>query len=98
MSGYIKVTPEQLHDTSSKLSSGASAIETTLGDLSSRVSSLGAEWAGQASGRFQELYAQWQQGANQLREALMGISQLTAQAGAAYQQSEEAIAASFGRG
>jgi hypothetical protein len=28
----------------------------------------------------------------------MGISQLTGQAGAAYAQSEEAIAASFGRG
>ncbi len=98
MSGYIQVTPEQLHDASAKLSGGASAIESTLGDLSNRVSSLGAEWAGQASGRFQELYAQWQQGAQQLREALMGISQLTAQAGSAYAQSEEAIAASFGRG
>lgn len=98
MSGYIQVTPEQLHDASAKLTSGASAIESTLGDLSSRVSALGAEWAGQASGRFQDLYAQWQQGAQQLREALMGISQLTAQAGTAYAQSEEAIAASFGRG
>ena len=98
MSGFIQVTPEKLHDASAKLSSGASAIEGTLGDLSNRVSALGAEWAGQASGRFQELYAQWQQGAQQLREALMGISQLTAQAGSAYQQSEEAIAASFGRG
>ncbi len=97
MTGYIKVTPEQLHDTSAKLSSGASAIEVTLGDLSNRVGALGAEWAGQASGRFQELYAQWQQGAQQLREALVGISTLTAQAGTAYQASEDAIAASFGR-
>ena len=97
MTGYIKVTPEQLHDTSSKLSNGASNIEATLADLSNRVTALGAEWAGQASGRFQDLYAQWQQGAQQLREALVGISTLTSQAGTAYQQSEDAIAASFGR-
>lgn len=94
----IKVTPEQLHDTSSKLGSGAASIESTLNDLSNRVSSLGGEWAGTASGRFQELYGQWQQGAVQLREALAGISQLTSQAAVAYQQSEDAIAASFGRG
>lgn len=97
MSGYIKVTPEQLADTSAKLTSGAGTIETTLSDLSSRVASLGAEWAGHASGRYQELYGQWQRSATQLQQALMGISRLTADAGAAYQQSEEAIAASFGR-
>ncbi len=98
MSGYIRVTPEQLHDTSTKLSGGAANIESVLSDLNGRVSALGGEWAGQASGRFQELYAQWQQGAQQLREALAGISQLTGQAAVAYQESENAIAASFGRG
>lgn len=98
MTGYIKVTPEHLHETSTKLAGGAAAIETTLADLSNRIGVLGADWAGQASSRFQELYAQWQHGALQLREALEGISALTAQAGSAYQSSEEAIAASFGRG
>lgn len=97
MSGFIRVTPEQLVDTSAKLSGGAGTIEATLSDLTGRVTSLGAEWAGQAAGRYQELYAQWQRSATQLQQALMGISQLTADAGAAYQQSEDAIAATFGR-
>ena len=94
--GIIKVTPEQLHETSARFTAGAGSIDSTLADLNGRVSALGDVWVGQASGRFNALYQQWQTSANQLRQALEGISQLTAQAGSAYAESEASIAASFG--
>ena len=47
--------------------------------------------------RFQELWAEWQRSSRGIQEALHGISQLTQQAGANYEQTEQGIAASFGR-
>lgn len=96
MSGYIKVTPEQLNAASTRFNSGAGMINETLGDLEREVQSLGAEWAGQANERFNALYMQWKNGATQLHEALVGIAGLTAQAGSAYAESEQAIANTFG--
>jgi uncharacterized protein YukE len=50
-----------------------------------------------AQARFQELWAEWQRSSRGIQEALHGISQLTQQAGANYQDTETAIASSFGR-
>jgi WXG100 family type VII secretion target len=95
--GYIKVTPAELYDASSRLSGGAAAIEGQLRALEGVVAGLGAGWAGLAQARFQELFAQWQRSATTLHAALLGISQLTGQAGRAYEDSEQAIAGSFVR-
>lgn len=95
MSG-IKVTPEQLRTVSAQLSSGASNIESTLGQLTGSVTPLGSDWAGVAQVRFQELWTQWQRSAKSLNEALLGMSRLMGQAGQAYQSTEEAIARTFG--
>lgn len=96
MSGFIRVTPEQLNATSVRFNGGAGMISDTLAELEREVQALGAEWAGQANERFNALYLQWKNGATQLHEALSGIAGLTAQAGAAYAESEQAIANSFG--
>jgi WXG100 family type VII secretion target len=96
MSGFIRVTPEQLNAASSRFNGGAGTIENTLGDLEREVQSLGAEWAGQAQERFHALYTQWQTSARALHDALAGIAQLTGQAGVAYADSEQAIANTFG--
>jgi WXG100 family type VII secretion target len=96
MSGYIRVTPEQLNAASGRFTSGAQNINGTLGDLEREVGALGGEWAGQAQMRFQALYEQWRTSANALHDALTGIAQLTGQAGMAYADSEQAIANTFG--
>ena len=96
MSGFIRVTPEQLNATSVRFNGGAGMINDTLADLEREVQALGAEWAGQANERFNALYLQWKNGATQLHEALVGIASLTAQAGTAYAESEQAIANTFG--
>ena len=50
-----------------------------------------------AQARFQELWAEWQRSSRGIQEALHGISQLTQQAGANYESTEQGIASSFGR-
>ena len=93
----IKVTPEQLQQVSAQLAAGASSIEGTNSQLAANVAPLGSDWAGIAQARFHELWAQWQRSAQQLNEALTGISQLMSQASASYEQTEQAIASSFSR-
>jgi WXG100 family type VII secretion target len=92
----IRVTPEQLQSVSAQLNSGASNIESTLSQLSSQVAPLGSDWAGVAQARFHELWAEWQRSAQGIHEALTGISQLMAQASANYEDTEQAVASSFG--
>jgi WXG100 family type VII secretion target len=92
----IRVTPEQLQQVSSQLNGGAAAIDSTLGQLRGSVEPLGSDWAGVAQGRFTELWSEWQRSALGLHQALTGITQLMAKAGASYESTEQSIAASFG--
>ena len=93
----IRVTPEQLRQVSTQLSSGAAGIEGTLRQLAGWVEPLGSDWAGVAQARFVELWAEWQRSASGLHQALTGIAQLTARAGADYEATEQGIASSFSR-
>ena len=94
----IRVTPEQLQQVSARLGSGAGAIDGTLRQLTAQVEPLGTDWAGMAQSRFVQLWTEWQRSAAGLHHALTGIAQLTAGAAASYEQTEQGIAASFGRG
>jgi WXG100 family type VII secretion target len=93
----IRVTPEQLQQVSARLDAGAASIDGTLRQLAGGVAPLGSDWAGVAQVRFLELWAEWQRSAAGLHDALTGIARLTARAGADYEQTEQGIAASFGR-
>ena len=93
----IAVTPEQLQSVATQLNAGAANIESTLSQLASQVAPLQSEWQGMAQARFQELWAEWQRSSRGIQEALHGISQLTQQAGANYESTEQQIAGSFGR-
>ena len=93
----IAVTPEQLQLTASQLNAGAANIESTLSQLGGPGRAAPERVAGRGQARFQELWAEWQRSSRGIQEALHGISQLTQQAGANYQDTEQGIAASFGR-
>jgi WXG100 family type VII secretion target len=95
MSGYIRVTPEQLQSIAGQLNAGASNIESINSQLQSQVAPLGSDWAGMAQARFHELWAEWQRSSRGIQEALTGISQLMQQAGVAYSDNEQQIASSF---
>lgn len=94
MSG-IRVTPEQLHALSGRVSNGSAAIESELRSLAGSLAPLGSDWAGVAQQRFQALWAEWQRSAEGLHEALTGIAALLGQAGTHYAEAERAIASTF---
>jgi WXG100 family type VII secretion target len=56
---------------------------------------FGAEWSGAASAQFTALYQQFDAHARGMSDALDGIGRLLQQAGGAYAEVEERIAASF---
>jgi ESAT-6 family protein len=95
MAGAISVTPEQLHTIAGQLTSGASEVESLLGQLASYVSPLQGDWVGQAQQQFESLWAEWQQSARGLHEALTGIATLTKSAATNYETNEQGIASSF---
>lgn len=94
----IRVTPAQLESLAADVGGRSAEIEDTLSRLRARIEPLiDGEWAGQAAGEFQSLWAQWQRAAADLTTALHGIGQLLRRAGDAYAQAEASIAASFRR-
>ena len=94
----IRVTPEQLHTVSGGVVRGSSEIDATLAGLRAQVLPMvGGDWAGPAASQFTAMFDQWQRAAGELSRALLGISTLLGNAGAAYAQAEHQITASFAR-
>ena len=92
----IKVTSESLSSVANQLASGATSIESQLGNLKSLVQGLIAgDWGGSASLTFSELYEQWDAAGLQLKESLNGISDQLTKAALAYEESEQNIGNSF---
>jgi WXG100 family type VII secretion target len=93
---YIKVTAEELDSVAGQLDTAAQAINEQNTTALNRVNGLvGAGWEGAASSQFNTLFTQWKQGADQVQQALAGISQLLKGAGQAYAQTEEQIRSSM---
>lgn len=89
---YIKVTAEELQSVSGQLNNAAASIMDENTRAMGQVTGLvGAGWEGAASGQFSTLFQQWKTGADQVHEALSGISQLLNSAGVAYEQTEDQI-------
>ncbi len=91
----IKVTPQQLQELSTRVSTGSAQIEGELTALRTTLAPLGADWAGSAQARFTALWQEWQAGAKKVHDALTGISGLLNQAGVAYADAETRIAQTF---
>ena len=99
MSSGIKVTPEQLSALSGTVQRGAGEIDGALSGLRAQLAPLqGGDWAGAAAAQFVALWEQWQRGARDVNQSLIGISALLGNAGSAYAQAESAIAGSFRQG
>ena len=93
----IAVTPEELQSVGAQLMSGAGEIDAIQSQLAGQVAPLQGTWQGVAQARFHELFTQWHTSSRQLQEALTGIAALTQQAAASFDETEQSIAASFGR-
>lgn len=92
----IKVTPESLHSNAATVNARAGDVEGLQKGLNSQLGGLvGGEWAGNASAQFDALWQKYNQGAQQMIEALRGIGTLLNNAGTAYADAESAIAKTF---
>jgi WXG100 family type VII secretion target len=93
---YLKVTAEELHAVSGQLQTAAANIADENGRAMGQVNALvGAGWEGAASSQFNTLFTQWKQGADQVQQALAGISSLLANAATQYQETEDAVRQQF---
>jgi 6 kDa early secretory antigenic target len=96
MAGGLVVTAEQLEALSGTMAKAAGEIAGAHQALKNQLQPLfGSDWKGMASGRFTQLYEQFDQSATKLNEALQGIAQLLGAAGRSYAQAESQIAQSF---
>lgn len=95
MSG-LKVTPDQLSALSSSVTRVSADVRGQHQNLKGQLAPLfGADWSGAAAAQFTALYDQFDQHAKGMSDALDGIGQLLARAGATYAEVEQQIAASF---
>jgi WXG100 family type VII secretion target len=93
--GLLKVTSEQLMSTSQSVKTGSDQVQQELTALRNLVAPLAADWEGAASASFQQLWQEWETGARQIQEALMGISTLLGHAGQTYQTAEDSVKSSM---
>lgn len=91
----IGVRPENLRAIAVEVQQGAAAIELVIAELQRKISPLVADWSGSARVSFEDLWAQWNAGADNVRAALIAISELLSKAGLAYAEAERSIAAAF---
>jgi WXG100 family type VII secretion target len=90
----IDVTPQELRDTATSVRRGSDDVQHVLSSLAAHVQAL--SWRGSASEGFQSMFQEWQQGAQQVREAMDGIASLLAQAAQAYEDTDAGIRANTG--
>lgn len=95
MPGAVGAKPETLQELAVEIQQGAAAIETLLDALESKVRPLTVDWQGSASESFEDLWAQWQAGAEHVHQALEAIAELLAKASVAYAEADRSIAAAF---
>ena len=95
MSG-LRVSPAQLETLGGTVTRVSHDVRAQHHALRGQLSPLfGADWSGAAAAQFAALYEQFDAHARGLSDALDGVGQLLARAGAAYAEVEQQIAASF---
>jgi early secretory antigenic target protein ESAT-6 len=92
----LKVTSSQLITLSQSLDRGSASVSEQLDGMRRAIEPLASDWEGAASGSFQKLWDEWQNGARQVREALDGISKQLKSAGEAYARTEDDVKRSMG--
>jgi len=89
------VAPENLQVLSAEIRQAATTVEVLFNDLERKVSPLSSDWQGPAHESFEQLWLQWQTGAEHVYQALVAISELLGKAGLAYAEAERSIASAF---
>lgn len=96
MAGNLKVTFQDLQTASGQLNKGETEIDNILSTMRSQLEPIHASWEGASRVQFDQLWQEWDRGAGQLKESLLGIAKLLSTAANAYEQTEEQIRNSMG--
>jgi WXG100 family type VII secretion target len=92
----LRVTPAQLQALGATTARISTDVRASHAQLRGQLTPLfGADWSGAAAAQFTALYQQFDVHARGLSDALDGIATLLRQAGVAYADVEQQIAASF---
>ena len=94
----VHVDYQELQRSASQLKSGEQDIESQLGRLKSMIDSLVSSGfvTDQASGKFQQSYDQWNNGAKNVIQGLQGMSSFLEKAIAQHQQLDSELSKSTG--
>lgn len=88
----IVVTADELDNVASQLNNGASDVLQQFNVLKAAVENLvSGGWQGSASQAYQDTYTRWNQGAQQVHDALLQISQMLHGAANTYRETEASL-------
>ena len=90
--GFIKVTPEELRSQSTAVTTGHNEVNEVLQRLLGQVRDLASKWEGAGSSSFQQMYDEWQKGAEMTRQGMEGIAKFLNDAAQSYEDTDKAIA------
>lgn len=90
--GFIKVTPEELRAQSTAVTAGQNEVQEVLQRLLGQVRDLAGKWEGAGSSSFQQMYDEWQKGAEMTRQGMEGIAKFLNDAAQSYEDTDKAIA------
>ncbi|MDR0951210.1 MAG: WXG100 family type VII secretion target [Candidatus Ancillula sp.] len=90
------VQPEQVHQLSQDIATGANKVQAELETLDGKVKTLMSQWSGAAQEAYHTSQAKWLQTLGELRELLTKISTATDQIGSLYSSTDNKSAQLFG--
>ncbi|MDN5854326.1 MAG: WXG100 family type VII secretion target [Actinomycetia bacterium] len=93
----LAVQSEDLRNQSTAVKTGANEVSDILSRLTGQISDLAARWEGGASAAFQTRWQEWQQGAQNVRQAMEDMGIFLEQAAQAYEDTEESLRQAAGR-
>jgi WXG100 family type VII secretion target len=89
------VDTDRIHTASADIGRIAGDIESSVAEMTGRLSTLSSSWTGTAATEWQSVLTEWRGLQTRLREDLVTIGQLTARAGTSYQQTEDSVRGLF---
>jgi WXG100 family type VII secretion target len=91
----LKVGKGELQANAAQVRNYAADIDQTLATTRNRVANLLESWLGQGATAFSGLFAEWDKGAQQVHESLLGIAQRLERSGTAYDDHDDAVASAI---
>ena len=92
----LAVQSEDLRAQSGAVKSGANEVNDILSRLTQQISDLAAAWEGGASQAFQDRWREWQNGAQNVQQAMDDMGEFLRQAAEAYEETENSLKSAAG--